>query len=268
MKINSYRLSYSLSHDIGKVRPVNEDAIFAFSAEIMKANAVTQLGLFIIADGMGGHSYGEKASALAVSKFSEDFYRTVYPKLIREENLPGDLNDDLYAILERTNEVIHREIPGSGTTFSCLLIVGHHFRILHIGDSRIYHLPAIGDETVLTKDHSLVQLMIDLGEITEAEAKNHVRRNVILKSLGFEANVEADLIEGEFVPGDRFLLCCDGVWSVISDDARREILASPDSIAVQTERLAAAANDAGGPDNISCILVQTEETLEPETAKE
>ncbi len=263
MNKDSYQLSYSLSHDIGKVRPVNEDAIFAFSAEIMKANAVTQLGLFIIADGMGGHSNGEKASAIAVSKFSEDFYRTVYPKIIREENLPADLNEDLTAILGRTNEVIHREYPGSGTTFSCLLIVGNQFRILHIGDSRIYYLPAIGEASVLTKDHSLVQLMIDLGEITEDEAKNHARRNVILKSLGFEANVEADLIEGEFEPGVRFLLCCDGVWSVVSDEIRGEILSSADSIAVQTERLTAAANDAGGPDNISCILVKTEESAKP-----
>ena len=102
MNKDSYQLSYSLSHDIGKVRPVNEDAIFAFSAEIMKANAVTQLGLFIIADGMGGHSNSEKASAITVSKFSEDFYRTVYPKIIREENLPADLNEDLTAILGRT----------------------------------------------------------------------------------------------------------------------------------------------------------------------
>lgn len=263
MKNNSYQLTYSLSHDIGKVRPVNEDAIFAFSAEIMKANVVTQLGLFIIADGMGGHSNGEKASALAVSKFSEEFYRTIYPKLIRKENLPADLNEDLYKILERTNEVIHREIPGSGTTFSCLLIVGNQFRILHIGDSRIYYLPAVGDATVLTRDHSLVQLMIDLGEITEDEAKNHIRRNVILKSLGFEASVEADLIEGEFIPGDRFLLCCDGVWSVVSDEIRSGILSSADSIFAQTESLAAAANDAGGPDNISCILVKTEEPSIP-----
>ena len=250
------RFDYAMGHDIGRFRPVNEDAIFAFSAQVMRMDTLTPVGLFIIADGMGGHSSGERASARAISEFTGDFFRTVYPKAIDAGGGSSDPGEEMARCLERTNATIYADIPNSGTTFSALLLIGNAYWIVHVGDSRIYYFSENQDEAQLTKDHSLVQMMIDLGEITEEEGKTHIRRNVILRSVGFESSVQPDIYQGTFEAGDRFLLCCDGVWSVVGTEAWEEILRSSEPIQDQARRLVEAANEAGGPDNISCILVQ------------
>lgn len=255
-KIQSIRSA--MAHSIGQVRPVNEDAIFTFTSEKMCLDRVMPVGLYIIADGMGGHSYGERASALAVNEFCAMFFAEIYPKIDRysvEDD--SELFEDLQRALLEANCMIETDLPGSGTTFSALLLYQDRYAIVHIGDSRIYKLANNSAPERMTKDHSLVQMMIDLGEITEDEAQTHPRRNVILKSLGFEETALPDLTSGPVQAGDGFLLCCDGVWSVIERNKFEEILAAEMSLEEKADRLVCAANDAGGPDNISCILVET-----------
>lgn len=247
-----------MGHDIGMVRPVNEDAIFTFTSQVMRLDSVVPIGLFIIADGMGGHANGEKASATAITEFTIDFFSEIYPKIMNGKKSPDDFVDDFLSVIERTNTTIYRKIPNSGTTFSALLLIGNQYFILHIGDSRIYRLPAESEPELLTKDHTLVQMMIDLGEISEEEGKNHPRRNVILKSVGYDSAVSPDVFSGEFSPGDRFFLCCDGVWSVVGRDSLKNVLLSDSTIQQQAEKLIEIANENGGPDNISCILIQTD----------
>ena len=252
------RFAYSISHDIGKIRPVNEDAIFAFTAQIMRFDTIVPIGLFIIADGMGGHASGEKASASAISEFTSEFFSEIYPKFINGKKSADDFVAGFQAAIERTNATVHRKIPNSGTTFSALFLFGNQYLILHIGDSRVYRLEPVSEPELLTKDHTLVQMMIDLGEISEEEGKNHPRRNVILKSVGYDNAVSPDIFSGKFSSGDRFFLCCDGVWSVVGRDPLNGILISDSTIQEQTEKIVKTANGNGGPDNISCILVQTE----------
>jgi len=108
----------------------------------------------------------------------------------------------------------------------------------------------------LTHDHSLVQMMVDLGEISEEEALTHPRRSVLLRSLGFDKDVEVDLAENKLEAGESLLLCCDGLWSVIKNDQMINIIREHTDIQEAADALVDAANEAGGPDNISCILVR------------
>lgn len=252
------RFIFSMGHDIGKIRPVNEDAIFAFTSQAMRFDSIVPIGLFIIADGMGGHANGEKASAAAITEFTTEFFSVIFPKIMNGKKSADDFADSFQAAIERTNTAVHRKIPNSGTTFSALFLIGSRYLVLHIGDSRVYRLPVESEPELLTKDHTLVQMMIDLGEISEEEGKSHPRRNVILKSVGYDSVVSPDVFSGEFLPGDRFFLCCDGVWSVVGREPLNEILTSDTAIQEQTEKIVKTANKNGGPDNISCVLVQTE----------
>ena len=231
--------------DTGRQRRVNEDSMLSHAP------------LFVVADGMGGAQAGEVASRAAVSAF--------------EEGLPdGPLVETLPARIQTANRVIHdqaRSDPayaGMGTTITAAAIDpgAETVTIGHVGDSRAYRIRD-GIIQRLTRDHSLVEEMRRRGQLTEAQAEEHPQRSIITRALGPEPAVDVDLQEVAAAPGDLFLLCSDGLTSMLDDDRIRRLIVESDSLDAAARDLVDAANHAGGRDNITVVLFQVEDPANP-----
>jgi protein phosphatase len=225
----------------GRQRRANEDAYFA------------RAPLFVVADGMGGAQAGEVASGMAVELFAD--------------GLPdggGGLEQRLAAVVRAANERIYRRSrsdsahAGMGTTLTAVYVGDEEISIAHVGDSRAYCLRD-GELGRLTKDHSLVDELISSGRLTPEEAEHHPQRSVITRALGPESEVEVDTSTHRARPGDVYLLCSDGLTSMVSEQQAAEILRSAPSLREAGRRLIQAANDAGGRDNITVVLFRLEE---------
>lgn len=255
-KKSNYSLFSANAHSIGKVRRVNEDALFCFESEIMRINQKETIGLYIIADGMGGHISGDRASASAINTFVAYFFESVYPLLVADKELKKSIFEYLSEGIVQANKSVKKEVPGGGTTFTAALVWNGRIYFAHVGDSRIYHFNKKFHCRRLTNDHSLVSLLVEMGEINQEEALTHPRRSVLLRSLGFNSDIEIDTGEFEFETGEFLLLCCDGLWSVVLESEITAILQEKMDLTEMTEKFINTANDHGGPDNISCILVR------------
>jgi PPM family protein phosphatase len=216
-------------------------------------NYYVRAPLFVVADGMGGAQAGEVASEIAVRQF--------------EGGLPDgqDPGQALAALIQEANARIHRQArsdaqhAGMGTTTTAAYLTGDTVVVAHVGDSRCYLLR--DDDLIrLTRDHSLVDELIRRGKLTEEQAESHPQRSVITRALGPEPNVEVDVEAFPARAGDVFLLCSDGLTSMVHEPQLKQLLADRDRPLEQTGRmLIAAANDAGGRDNITVILFRVEE---------
>ncbi len=252
------QLLVASGQSVGRQRELNEDSLFALSATIAGNNSNPPFGLFIIADGMGGHQYGEVASNVAIRTVSsyvmKKFHSTLFnlPTLPLDESLQEIAQD---AVMEAQRAVL-REAPGSGTTVTAALVLGQQLTITHVGDSRAYLLYNENRMEAITRDHSLVQRLEELGQITPAEAAVHPQRNVLYRALGQGEALEPDVVTTPFPVGGYLLLCSDGLWGVVPEDEIRKIIYDSPTIQRACHNLIAAANSAGGPDNISAVLVQ------------
>ncbi len=251
-----HALESANAHSIGKVRRYNEDALVTFQLETMRKDQTDTLGLYVVADGMGGHINGDEASASAISAFTEQLGNDIIPLFLKNESDLSIIPNLLKKAVLFANQTILDTHPGSGTTFTAAMIWNEKIYIAHVGDSRLFLINQNFEMEQLTHDHSLVQMMVDLGEISEEEALTHPRRSVLLRSLGFDKDVEVDLAENKLEAGETLLLCCDGLWSVIKNDQIIKIIREHTDIQEAADALVDAANEAGGPDNISCILVR------------
>ncbi|MEN3303418.1 protein phosphatase 2C domain-containing protein [Pseudonocardia sp.] len=235
-------LRSAIGSDVGRRRSANQDSATAGDR------------LLAVADGMGGHAHGEVASALTIAALTT-----------LDDRLPDDLGAvDLLAELGAAVEdasnrlAAHAEQDpdtlGMGTTVVALLFDGTHLGLAHVGDSRIYLLSG-GRLRQITHDHTMVQQLVDEGQITPEEALTHPRRSVLMRALSTDHPPEPDLLLLEPEVGERYLLCSDGVTAVLPDHVVGEILASfpdPDEAVAQ---LIALSNEGGGPDNITCVVV-------------
>ncbi|ARJ03814.1 serine/threonine-protein phosphatase [Humibacter sp. BT305] len=239
-------VSAAVSHT-GKIRSNNQDSGFAGET------------LFVVADGMGGHAGGDVASALAVRRLAE---------IDGEYSSAVDAEFALQEAIVATNAVLsetvyeHPELTGMGTTLSALVRVGQSVAIAHIGDSRIYRLRD-GVLSQITVDHTFVQRLVDSGRITPEEAKTHPRRSVLMRVLGdVDAAPEVDLQVMDTRPGDRWMLCSDGLSGVVErDDIERVLteLSDPDAAA---DALVRESLDRGAPDNVTVIVIDVDQSLE------
>jgi len=252
------QLLVASGQSVGRQRELNEDSLFTLSTTIAGNNSNPPFGLFIIADGMGGHQYGEVASNVAIRTISsyvmKKFHSTLFnlPTLPLDESLQEIAQD---AVMEAQRAVL-REAPGSGTTVTAALVLGQQLTITHVGDSRAYLLYNEHRMEAITRDHSLVQRLEELGQITSAEAAVHPQRNVLYRALGQGETLEPDVVTTPFPVGGYLLLCSDGLWGVVPEDEIRKIIYEAPTIQRACQNLVAAANGAGGPDNISAVLVQ------------
>lgn len=243
----------------GRERTHNEDTLFTLNCLIDDLDSPVSFGIFLVADGMGGHQSGEIASRLAAQATSQHLMENIFDGFIYQQEKYQD--EDLYRILTEAvalaQKLINQRVPGGGTTLTSVVLLEDRLFFAHIGDCRLYKIGSDGRYDLLTKDHSLVKRLIDLGEITEVEASNHPQRNVLYRALGQADPFEPDLGKFYMAKGEKFLICSDGLWGVVEEEKMIEIVNNPEQ---QIEEIACdlveAANEAGGPDNISLVIVE------------
>jgi protein phosphatase len=245
--------------DVGQVRGHNEDALFVITAACEDDHLAPGFGLFVLGDGMGGHRSGEVASSLAVRTVADHVMERFYlPTLISHEHSTDQpaLNEVLIDAVQTANNAVAAEVPGGGTTLTCALMLGTRVYIAHVGDSRAY---IFADHQVdqVTHDHSLVDRLVELGELTRDEAAVHPQKNVLYRAVGQEGVLEVDTAVRTLPAGGFLLICCDGLWSLLEDDVMMSILERASSPQDACEALIASANEAGGHDNITAIVVKS-----------
>ena len=242
---------------IGKQRDHNEDCLFTFSVTMGGESPSSPLGLFIVADGMGGHQYGEIASSTAVRTMANYLLKRFHAYLINPaEGMDDPLQDMMRTAIEEAQKAVTQAAPGSGTTLTAAIVLGQQMTIGHVGDSRACAIHLDGRVETLTRDHSLVKRLEELGQISSEEAAASPQRNVLYRALGQGEVLEPDIFTTQFPQLGYLLLCSDGLWSVLPDNHLFDIINSAPNLHVACQNLVAAANDAGGPDNISAVLVQ------------
>jgi serine/threonine protein phosphatase PrpC len=230
------RLRYAARSDIGLIRSNNQDALYAGPR------------LVAVADGMGGAAAGDVASAVTIATFAA----------LDDDEPPSDLIGVLGQTVAQANDQLRQmidadhELAGMGTTLTAMLWSGGRLGLAHIGDSRAYLLRD-GELTQITHDQTLVQRLVDEGELAAADVPSHPQRSVLLRVLNGEPDMEADLSVREAREGDRYLLCSDGLSSVVSLDTLRDTLDTADPVAA-VDALVDLALRGGGPDNITCIV--------------
>jgi serine/threonine protein phosphatase PrpC len=256
-RVEPQQIISGCGQSIGKQRGHNEDCLFAFSAATGGEAISAPMGLFIIADGMGGHQYGEVASSVAVRTMADYLLKRFHPYLINpSEGVKEPIQEMLQVAIAEAQQAVTQAAPGSGTTLTAVLVLGQQMTIGHVGDSRAYALHPDGQVEVLTHDHSLVKRLEELGKISSQDAAAHPQRNVLYRALGQGESLEPDIFTIPFPQPGYLLLCSDGLWSVLSDDKLYDLVTTTPTLHSACQNLIAAANNAGGPDNISVILVQ------------
>jgi serine/threonine protein phosphatase PrpC len=242
----------------GKQRDLNEDSLLAITSTLAGNSGNTPFGLYIVADGMGGHQFGEVASNSAIRTVAGYILRKFHPYLfnLKPEPLNESLQEIMHAAVTEAQKVIQHEAPGSGTTLTAALILGQQVTLAHVGDSRAYMIYTDGRIETVTRDHSLVKRLEELGHISPTEAASYPHRNVLYRALGQGELLEPDIFTIPFPSSGLLMLCSDGLWGVVSDqDLSRAVHEAP-NLQRACQNLVTAANNAGGPDNISVVIVQ------------
>jgi len=250
------RLQLGWVTDVGQVRDHNEDTALVFTAVQDGDDEYPGFGLFVVADGMGGHRAGEVASSLAARTAVHQITRQSYlPSLLgseRDASHPA-LTEVLIDAMQAANKAVSEDVPGSGTTLICALVLGTQAYIAHVGDSRAYALTDSGLEQI-TQDHSIVERLIASGQLTREEAVDHPQRNVLYRAVGQSSTLEVETHVRKIRPGEYLLLCSDGLWDLVGDEDIVDLIRAATSPQRACENLVAAANEAGGRDNITAIL--------------
>ena len=236
--------AYALT-DVGKCRSMNQDYVFCTTKPIGKLP-----NLFIVADGMGGHKAGDMASKFSVNTFVEQIS-------VAENSNPITIISDA---IKYTNAKLlelassSEDYNGMGTTFVVATIIGKSVYVANVGDSRLY---LMGESfRQITRDHSLVEEMVSIGTIGREEARTHSRKNVITRAMGGSMDVLADFFEVELSGNEAVFMCSDGLSNMIEDSGISSILCEDADIINKAEKLVRVANENGGKDNISLIIIE------------
>lgn len=246
----SVKASAAVSH-VGRVRSNNQDSGYAGRR------------LFLVADGMGGHAGGDVASAIATRRISE----VADADYASSADAVAALEQALRSANRTLEETVadHSELTGMGTTVSAVLVQQDRVVIAHIGDSRVYLLRS-GELSQVSTDHTFVQRLVDAGRITAEEAMVHPRRSVLMRVLGdVESSPEIDTLVIDTHPGDRWMLCSDGLSGVVPFDEIHEMLSSDAGAKQVADRLVKASLDGGAPDNVTVVVVDIGDPAAPDT---
>ena len=252
------QLISSCGQSVGKQRELNEDSLLSLTTTMAGNSGNLPFGLYIVADGMGGHQFGEVASNAAIRSVAGYVLRKFHPYLfhIKPETLEESFQEIMQAAVRDAQRSIQKEAPGSGTTLTAALVVGQQITIAHVGDSRAYFIYPDARVEPITRDHSLVKRLEELGHITPEEAANYPHRNVLYRALGQGEILDADIFTLVFPQPGHLLICSDGLWNVVSEQEIVLAINEAPNLQRACQNLVNAANAAGGPDNISVILVQ------------
>lgn len=255
------QLTVGSAQSVGRQRDHNEDALLTLASTLTSDYSNVPFGLFIVADGMGGHHHGEVASGIAIRNMGSYIVNKLYTSILSLNPISPDesIQEIMQTSVQDAHLTITEQIPGGGTTLTAALILGKQLTIAHVGDSRAYLLGDNNQIEILTRDHSLVKRLVELGQITTDEAAIHPQRNVLYRALGQGEPFDADIKTISFPASSYLLLCSDGLWGVVADaEIHRIVMESPNPESA-CQSLIDAANDAGGPDNITAILVRLSE---------
>lgn len=231
--------------DIGRSRSVNQDYVYVSETPVGNLP-----NLFIVADGMGGHNAGDFASAFAVR--------------VMVDSVKEDADFNPVKVIRHGIEVANHELieqakkseerKGMGTTMVVATVVGNYVYVANVGDSRLY---VIGNRiTQITKDHSLVQEMVRMGELTEEDARNHPDKNIITRALGAEETVNIDFFDFRLEKDSNILMCSDGLSNMVSNEEIQEIIQDQSDVQDKGKTLLNLANEHGGKDNIAVVLIE------------
>lgn len=238
------------STDVGKIRKNNEDS---FIVKQYDENHI----LAIVADGMGGHAGGKQASSHAVDIISM-YLDSLMPALVTYS--PRKIKHEVLSSLIRANSEIFDEsksqagLSGMGTTCVVCLAFASKLYVFNVGDSRLYLI----DDAILqiTKDHSYVNELLERGMIKEDEAANHPQKNILTRALGTESDIEPDLYDIKIKPGNKILLCSDGLTNMVTDNKIYDVVTSQKDVETAVKDLITLANENGGNDNITAVLIE------------
>jgi protein phosphatase len=261
----SFDLRVGRRTDVGRVRDSNEDSLLALELLLSNKSVGQPVGLFVVADGMGGHEGGEIASGMLVRVMAR---LAANEWLSRLTSRAGDIPDNgewLSGAIQEGNdrvfEMTQQAGYGMGTTVVAALVVGDRGHIAHVGDSRAYRVNAAGIER-LTTDHSLVESLVVANQISREQARDHPQANVIYRTIGDRPQVAIDINPIHLARGDALLLCSDGLTGMLADETIHRLAAGATSPQAACDALIDAANEAGGEDNSTVILIKLE-TLPP-----
>ena len=231
--------------DVGKVREVNQDCVFSSTGPVGCLP-----NLFIVADGMGGHKAGDIASRLTVDSVVDKLSK------VNSKDYISVITD---TIIKVNKEVIDKaaesqDYAGMGTTLVVATVFDNILKVANVGDSRLY---VIGEDIIqITRDHSLVEEMVTNGQLNRADARVDKRKNIITRAIGGESKVEAEMFSVELKPEDKILMCSDGLSNMVDDAEILEIINREPDIEKAARMLIDAANENGGKDNISVVIVE------------
>ncbi|HEX9014227.1 MAG TPA: protein phosphatase 2C domain-containing protein, partial [Anaerolineaceae bacterium] len=246
-KLQPPQLMVGIGQSIGKLRDHNEDSLFVLNATISGEKEGDPFGIFIIADGMGGHQHGEAASDAAARAMANYLVNKLDQPLfgLHPEVQSEPLQDILQAGVQEAQESVIRKAPGGGTTLTAALLVGEQVTFAHVGDSRAYLFFPDGRVQQATRDHSLVWRLQELGQITEEEAAVHPQRNVLYRAVGQGDPFEPDILTHPFPRPGWLMMCSDGLWGQVAEHEMLRIILSAPNPNTACQQLVAAANDAG-----------------------
>jgi serine/threonine protein phosphatase PrpC len=258
IKFEIQQLNAAVGQSVGKQREHNEDSVVAITATLAGNTSNIPFGLYVVADGMGGHQFGEVASNAAIRVLAGEVMRKFHSFLFTmpTQQLTDPLQEIIESAFQNAHRVVQREAPGSGTTLTAALVVGQQVTIGHVGDSRAYAVYPAGRIEQLTKDHSLVKRLEELGHLNKEEAANFPHRNVLIRALGQGETLEIDVFTVPFPHNGYLMLCSDGLWGVMTDQDILHAITTAPNLQRACQNMVDAANGAGGPDNITVVLAQ------------
>jgi protein phosphatase len=253
----AYVIKFGYASDVGRFRENNEDAALVFYADALNDNQRPAFGVFAVADGMGGHLSGEKASAIATETLLKDTIRRIYQPIFTGTDPTGQLpvGDIILDAVANANQEIRQKLNKAGTTLTALVVFGNMAHIVHVGDSRAY---MIRDDEIerITEDHTVVERLVQEGHMSREEAALSPDGHRIYRALGMFEVAEADTYARRFRAGNRILLCSDGLYNEVPDDTIVSVIGNAPSPQDACDELIRLANAHGSPDNITVILVE------------
>jgi protein phosphatase len=254
-------LTFGQASDQGMVRLNNQDAVFSFFFSSVTSEEFPDFGVFVVADGMGGHQEGEKASAITARVVASYIIQKIYFPMLEGK----DMNDAeqptiveaLVDAVQAANLMVREQVADGGTTLTAVVVRGEAAHIAHVGDSRAYWISSQSEIEQITRDHSVVQRLIELDQLTPEEAETHEQRNVLYRAIGQNEDIEVEIHRKRLLPDSYILLCSDGLWGMVSNNEMLDIVKASTTPQGACEKMVALANTHGGTDNITVTLIKT-----------
>lgn len=250
-------LQFGQSTDVGMVRTNNQDAMLSLYYASRSIEDRPDFGLFIVADGMGGHHDGEKASAIVTQAIAHEVMTNIFMPMLamdEENNDSPPLTELLVKAIQQANTSVLSDVPDGGTTVTATAVVGNLAYFAHVGDSRAYLIAKNKIEQV-TRDHSLVQRLIELEQLTPEEALDHPQQNVLYRAIGQNDSLEVDALTRRLPANSYLLLCSDGLWGILDNDTILRTVQENPNPQKACDKLVALANTKGGRDNITAVML-------------